>query len=107
MPELTPELCQRARVTLDWSQKELADRAKVASKTIADFESGIISPDPRTLRDIRAALEEGGVEFLPPAETIPMGKAPLGTPARHDRDYWLGRRKDGSASQYTSRRRIR
>jgi transcriptional regulator with XRE-family HTH domain len=59
---------------LDWSQQELADRAKVASKTIADFESELISLDPQTLRNIMAALEEGGVEFLPPAENIPLGQ---------------------------------
>jgi len=50
---------------LDWSQARLAEAGKVATKTLADFEGGHRAPYPRTLADIRAALEQAGVEFIP------------------------------------------
>ncbi len=67
---ITSEQCRAARALLDWSQQELARRAKVARKTIADFELGLVRPYPRTLRDVVAALEEAGVSFLPPEDRI-------------------------------------
>jgi transcriptional regulator with XRE-family HTH domain len=48
---------------LNWSQEELAKRARVAEQTLARFERGARSPYPRTLVDIRAALEAEGIEF--------------------------------------------
>ncbi|MGA7329298.1 MAG: helix-turn-helix transcriptional regulator [Rhodomicrobium sp.] len=91
MTELTPELCRCARVTLGWTQQELADRAQVAYETIANYESQLVSPDAQTLHDITSALEEGGVEFLPPMENITRGKGPIDAPAQRDRNYWLAR----------------
>ena len=58
-----PEQCRAGRALLNWSQEELAKRARVAKQTLADFERGARSPYPRTLADIRAALEAEGVEF--------------------------------------------
>jgi hypothetical protein len=43
-------------------RKKLAKRA-LAKQTSGDFERGARSPSPRTLADIRAALEAEGVEF--------------------------------------------
>jgi transcriptional regulator with XRE-family HTH domain len=57
-----PEQCRAGRALLNWSQEELAKRARVAKQTLADFERGARSPYPRTLADIRAALEAAGVE---------------------------------------------
>jgi hypothetical protein len=37
----------------------------VANATLADFEAGKRSPYNRTLADVRRALEDGGVDFLP------------------------------------------
>ena len=70
---MSPELCRGARGLLGWSQQELATRAQVARKTIADFELGQINPQPRTLRDVVAALEAAGIEFLPAAENVSRG----------------------------------
>jgi transcriptional regulator with XRE-family HTH domain len=61
---LTKEQCRAARALLGWSQDDLAKESKVAKKTIADFERGERSPYPRTLADIRKALESAGVEFI-------------------------------------------
>jgi hypothetical protein len=38
--------------------------SKTATKTIADFERGARAPYPRTLEDVRGALEKAGVEFI-------------------------------------------
>ena len=63
--ELTPPLSRAARALLGWSQQQLAEAAKVAKQTLADFERGARMPYDRTLRDIRLALEQAGVEFIP------------------------------------------
>ena len=49
---------------LSWSRARLAESAKVAQRTVVDFERGARRPYDRTLLDIRRALEEGGVEFV-------------------------------------------
>jgi transcriptional regulator with XRE-family HTH domain len=70
---ISPELCRAARGLLGWSQQELASRAQVARKTIADFELSQVRPHPRTLRDVVAALEAAGVEFLPAEANVSRG----------------------------------
>ncbi|WP_424138576.1 helix-turn-helix domain-containing protein [Roseomonas chloroacetimidivorans] len=62
--ELTPAQCRAARALLNWSQDQLESAAKVARKTIADFEREARTPYDRTLAAIRAALEAAGVEFI-------------------------------------------
>jgi transcriptional regulator with XRE-family HTH domain len=62
---MTSEQCRAARALLGWSQQELSEVAKVARKTLADFERGARMPYDRTLRDIQSALEEAGIEFIP------------------------------------------
>ena len=59
-----PEQCRAARAFLNWSQAELAERAGVAKQTLADFERGARTPYPRTLADIKKALEAEGIEFM-------------------------------------------
>jgi transcriptional regulator with XRE-family HTH domain len=61
--ELTPAQCRAARALVNWSQSDLETAAKVAKKTIADFERELRQPYPRTVDAIRAALEAAGVEF--------------------------------------------
>jgi len=53
---------------LSWSRQYLASAAKVAERTIVDFERGARRPFDRTLRDIRIALEKGGVVFIDQSE---------------------------------------
>jgi len=62
---MTPAQCRAARALLGWSQEELSVAASVSRKTIADFEADKRTAYDRTLRDLRAALEEAGVEFIP------------------------------------------
>ena len=56
--------CRGARGLLGWSQSDLSEASKTATKTIADFERGARAPYQRTLEDVRSALEKAGVEFI-------------------------------------------
>ncbi|MGO4287337.1 helix-turn-helix transcriptional regulator [Bosea sp. TAB14] len=53
-----------ARAWLNLSQDQLAEVTGVAKRTIARIETETTVPHDRTLRDIQAALETRGVEFL-------------------------------------------
>jgi ribosome-binding protein aMBF1 (putative translation factor) len=63
---ITGAQIRSARAALGWSVQELADRAAVATKTIMRMESVVGVPQSRTktLLDIKAALESGGIEFV-------------------------------------------
>lgn len=62
---ITPQQSRGARAMLGWTREELAERSKVSAATLADFEAGKRVPYARTLADIRRALEDGGIEFIP------------------------------------------
>ena len=62
--ELTPAQCRAARALVDLSREALAGSAKVAVRTISDFEAGRREPINATKAAIRRALEEAGVQFL-------------------------------------------
>lgn len=62
---LTPEQCRAARGLLDWSQQQLAEASKLHRKTVAAFERAAPAIEERTIDDLRAALEKGGVVFIP------------------------------------------
>ena len=61
---ITPQQCRMARAGLHWSQVELSRRSGVAPATIAAFERGLRKTYPRTVRDLEAAFENAGIEFL-------------------------------------------
>ncbi len=61
---LNKEQCRAARGWLGITQDQLAEATGVTQKTIARFETGVVVPQDRTLRDIQLGLEEMGVEFL-------------------------------------------
>ncbi len=60
---ITPAQCRAARAMLEWSRDRLSAAAKVARRTVVDFERGARSPYDRTLADIQHALEVAGIEF--------------------------------------------
>ena len=60
---LNKEQCRAARGWLGMTQDELGAASGVAQKTIARFETGVVVPQDRTLRDIRRVFEENGIEF--------------------------------------------
>lgn len=53
-----------ARAALEWSIKELAEKASVGPATVSRFERSEAVPIPATLTAIRAALEAAGVIFI-------------------------------------------
>lgn len=61
---VTPKQVRAARAWLDWSQQDLANATQVARRAIQEFELGNREAQPRTLRDLREALEKEGIEFL-------------------------------------------
>jgi transcriptional regulator with XRE-family HTH domain len=61
---ISPAQCRGARGLLGWSQSELSEASKTATKTIADFERGARKPYPRTLEDVKSALEIAGIDFI-------------------------------------------
>jgi hypothetical protein len=61
---ISPAQCRGARGLLRWSQSDLSEASKTATKTIADFERGAREPYPRTIADVRSALEKAGIEFI-------------------------------------------
>jgi transcriptional regulator with XRE-family HTH domain len=56
--------CRAARGLLDWSQQELANRAKVGIVTVRQLEAGAHQPRRATLDVVRRCLETAGVEFI-------------------------------------------
>ena len=61
---VTAQQIKAARAWLDLSQQDLAAQTMVARRAIQEFELGNREPQPRTLRDLRLALEKRGIEFL-------------------------------------------
>jgi ribosome-binding protein aMBF1 (putative translation factor) len=59
-----PEHCRAARGWLDWSQQDLATRAKVSLSTVRDFEKRRRKPISNNLNAMRHALEAAGIEFI-------------------------------------------
>jgi transcriptional regulator with XRE-family HTH domain len=71
---LSAETCRGARGLLAWSQRELADRARIGLSTVTDFERGSRSPIPSSIQAMEAALVLGGARFID-------GQVVLATPA--------------------------
>lgn len=66
MKMITPEQIRAARALLRLEQRELAARAHVSVATLrrAESEHGMSAVAPSTFAQVRAALEEAGVEFI-------------------------------------------
>ncbi|MGD9806460.1 MAG: helix-turn-helix domain-containing protein [Hyphomicrobiaceae bacterium] len=62
--EITPEQCRAGRALIDWTQERLAEAAGVGLSTCKDLESGKRTPRRISMRALRKALEDAGVEFL-------------------------------------------
>lgn len=80
--------CRAARALLGWSQQDLAERARIGTSTVADFERGKRSPVEASVGAITVALESAGVQFLEegvkgPSPTSPQNSILVsGTPLR-------------------------
>ncbi len=63
MDMATPAQIRAARAMLNWPQTELANRAGISKTALVAIELGNSDPKASTLRAIRTALEDAGVEF--------------------------------------------
>lgn len=79
---ITPSQCRGARGMLGWSQGQLARAAGVTKPLVASFEAGGPVPNPRTVRELRVALETTGISFLNDTDGEGFG---LRLKALHDR----------------------
>ena len=61
---VTAAQCRAARGLLDWSQRDLADRAAVGIVTVRQLEAGVNEPRRATVEVVRRAFESAGVEFI-------------------------------------------
>lgn len=60
---ITAAQVRAARGLIAWSQKDLAEAARVGLSTVADFERGRRVPIENNLVALERALEEAGVAF--------------------------------------------
>ena len=61
---ITSAQCRAARGLLDWTQQELADKARVGIVTVRQVEAGLSKPRRATLEVIKRAMEAAGIEFI-------------------------------------------
>ena len=62
--QITAAQLRAARALLNMSQDELASRAGVGRRAVADYERGARVPYDRTLATLRATMEDADVVFL-------------------------------------------
>jgi predicted transcriptional regulator len=72
---MSPEQCRAARGWLDWSQDDLAQRARVSSSTIRDLEAGRRVPIPNNMLAIDRAFEDAGIVLTTDENGIATGIA--------------------------------
>lgn len=63
-PSLTSSQCKAARALLAWNQQELAQRAKLGTSTIADFERGKRIPTEENIEAVVTAFISSGINFV-------------------------------------------
>jgi predicted transcriptional regulator len=61
---ITPAQCRAARGLLGWTQKDLAEKARVGIVTVHQLEAELTEPRHSTLDVIRRAFEGAGVVFI-------------------------------------------
>lgn len=60
---MAPEQSRAARGWLDWTQAELAEKARVSLSTVRDFEKGRRTPIGNNLDAMRRVIESNGISL--------------------------------------------
>src|SRR3954447_10550779 len=82
---MTPEQCRAARGWVNWTQVDLAEKAKVGLSTVKEFELQYRTTRAENLRAMRDALERAGIRFIDHGGTLgvtfakPSGNKRAGT----------------------------
>ena len=64
MHEISAAQTLAARDLLKMSLESLAHAANVGLGTLSSFEAGVTRPTPNTLRSVRLALQDAGIEII-------------------------------------------
>ncbi len=64
MTAITPGQCRASRALLRWTQKNLAEKAGLETRTIALFETEERDAQPETRDKMRRAFEKAGIIFI-------------------------------------------
>ena len=64
VPIIAAAQCRAARALLEWTQAQLAEAAHVDLEVIKQLEARFRRPTSNDQRQIRKALEDGGVVFI-------------------------------------------
>jgi ribosome-binding protein aMBF1 (putative translation factor) len=72
---MSPEQSRAARAWLGWSQRELAQRARVSLNTVHEFEIGRRTTTANNIASMRRAIEEAGLRLLFDEKGQPVGIA--------------------------------
>jgi transcriptional regulator with XRE-family HTH domain len=64
VPIIAAAQCRAARALLEWTEAQLAEAARVDPEVIKHLEARFRRPTPEDQRQIRKALEDGGVIFI-------------------------------------------
>ena len=64
VPIIAAAQCRAARALLEWTEAQLAEAARVDIEAIKHLEARFRRPTPHDQRQIRKALEDGGVVFI-------------------------------------------
>ena len=67
---MTPEQCRAARAWLNWTQADLAEKAKVGLSTVIEFEHGYRATRIENRTAIQTALERRGIRFVDHGGTL-------------------------------------
>jgi transcriptional regulator with XRE-family HTH domain len=77
------EEIRAARTLLGWTKTDLAERARINRRTVANIEAGKHAPSQSVLLSIQRAFAAAGIEFVDGGPTLRAPLAPsLGRPMR-------------------------
>lgn len=62
---MTSAQVRAARGLINWTVRDLAEKAGVHRNTVTNIETGRYGGSPEAIAAIRQALENAGVEFIP------------------------------------------
>lgn len=63
--DISPRQIRAGRALIDWTREDLAKASGLTVRTLTRVENSQTTSRRTTLEALRAALEDGGIEFIP------------------------------------------